>query len=193
MASVNPDTFARVEIASEQALWDWLVANHAQEESVWLVTWKAQHTDRYVSREAVLDALIAHGWIDGRRLKLDDVRTMQLISLRKQQAWAQSYKDRAARLTAEGRMHAAGRATVAVGKASGKWNESDPVDALIDPDDLMQALDQRQALTWWQSSAPSYRRNILRWIAAAKQPATREKRIITAAEHAAKCRKVPQY
>jgi uncharacterized protein YdeI (YjbR/CyaY-like superfamily) len=153
MAPVNPDTFARVEIASEQALWDWLAVNHAQEESVWLVTWKAQHTDCYVSREAVLDALIAHGWIDGRRLKLDEARTMQLISRRKQQAWAQSYKDRAARLEAEGRMHPAGSASIKAGKASGKWNDSDPVDALIDPFELMQALDQRHARTWWQSSS----------------------------------------
>lgn len=190
---MNADKFNRVEIASEQALWDWLAANHVQEMSIWLVTWKAQYTDRYISREAVLDALIAYGWIDGRRLKLDEARTMQLISPRKQQAWAQSYKDRAARLEAEGRMHSAGRASVAAGMASGKWHASDPVDALIDPDDLMQALDQRHARMWWQSSAPSYRRNILRWIAAAKQPATRGKRITIAAEHAAKGQKVPQY
>ena len=190
---MNPDKFNRVEIASEQALWDWLATNHAQEESVWLVTWKVQHADRYASRAAVLDALIAHGWIDGRRRKLDEARTMQLISPRKQQAWAQSYKERAARLEAEGRMHAAGRASVAVGKASGKWNDTDPVDALIDPVDLINALEQRHARDWWQTAAPSYRRNMLRWIAAAKQPATREKRIITAAEHAAKGQKVPQY
>lgn len=190
---MNPEKFDRVEIASEQALWDWLSVNHAQEESVWLVTWKAQHADRYVSREAVLDALIAHGWIDGRRLKLDEARTMQLIAPRKQQAWAQSYKDRAARLEAEGRMHAAGHASVAVGKASGKWNDTDPVDALVDPDDLTQALDQQQARDWWQSASPSYRRNILRWIAAAKQPTTRAKRITIAVNSAAKGEKVQHY
>lgn len=190
---MNPDKFDRVEIASKQALWDWLAVNHVRDESVWLVTWKAQHADRYVSREAVLDALIAHGWIDGRRLKLDEGRTMQLISPRKQLAWAQSYKDRAERLEAEGRMHPAGLAAIKAGKASGKWHDSDPVDALTDPDDLLQALDQRKALDWWQSSAPSYRRNILRWITAARQPATRVKRITIAAELAAKGEKVPQY
>ena len=82
------------------------------------MTWKAQHRDRYVSREVVLDALVAHGWIDGRRLKLDDDRTMQLISPRKQQAWAQSYKTRAARLEDEGRMHPAGCAAVERGQSS---------------------------------------------------------------------------
>lgn len=190
---MNPDKFDRVEIASEQALWDWLAVNHAQEESVWLVTWKAQHPDRYVSRAAVLDALIAHGWIDGRRLKLDEARTMQLISPRKQQAWAQSYKDRAAHLEAEGRMHASGYASIEAGKASGKWNDSDPVDALIDPDDLIYALEQRQALDWWHAAAPSYRRNILRWIAAAKRAETRLARVTKVASLAEKGQKVPQY
>ncbi len=90
--------FERVEIKSEDDLWQWLQQYHGNSESVWLVTWKAAHPDRYVSRDTVLDALIAHGWIDGRRLKLDDTRTMQLISPRKQQVWAQTYKDRAERL-----------------------------------------------------------------------------------------------
>ena len=96
------DKFARVEIESAQTLWEWLGAHHAQQASVWLVTHKAADRGKYVSREEVLDALIAYGWIDGRQLKLDDTRTMQLIGPRKQKAWAQSYRDRAARLLAKG-------------------------------------------------------------------------------------------
>ena len=80
---------AEVEVASEAALWDWLSDNH-DGEGAWLVTWKAAHPDRYVGREAVLDALIAHGWIDGRRKKLDADRTVQWIAPRQQQAWARS-------------------------------------------------------------------------------------------------------
>lgn len=87
---MNPEKFLKIEVASPDELWAWLGMHHAQPDSVWLVTWKADDPVRYVSREDVLDALIAHGWIDGRRLKLDDQRTMQLISPRKQQAWAQS-------------------------------------------------------------------------------------------------------
>jgi hypothetical protein len=37
-------------------------------------------TNKYTTRGQVLDALIAYGWIDGRSLKLDDDRTMQLLS-----------------------------------------------------------------------------------------------------------------
>lgn len=190
---MDHDKFARVEIASEHDLWDWLEHNHARPYSVWLITWKAQQPDRYVSRESVLDALIAFGWIDGRRLKLDDARTMQLISPRKQQAWAQSYKARAARLDAEGRMRPSGRAAVLEGQRSGKWHHSDPVDALDVPKDLSDALQSHGALDWWQAAAPSYRRNILRWIAGAKRPDTRKTRLETTAVAAGKGTKVPQF
>ena len=190
---MDPDRFARVEVQAEGDLWAWLAVHHAQEDSVWLVTWKAQHRDRDVSREAVLDALIAHGWIDGRRMKLDEGRTMQLIGPRRQQAWAASYKTRAARLEVEGRMHPAGRAAVARGRESGLWHASDPVDALVDPDDLLAALDAAGGLAWWQAAAPSYRRNILRWIAQAKRPETRATRVATASSHAGRGEKVPQY
>ena len=190
---MDHDRFARIEVCSAADLWTWLAAHHAQTDSVWLVTWKAAAPDRYVSRDAVLDALIAHGWIDGRRLKLDDLRTMQLISPRKQQAWAESYKRRAARLEEEGRMHPAGRATLERARASGRWTASDPVDALLDPPDLVAALDAARGMDWWRKAAPSYRRNVLRWIAGARRPETRARRVGTVAAHAAAGRKVPQY
>ena len=190
---MDHDRFARVEIDTEGALWTWLSEHHNQPDTVWLVTWKKHHPARYVSRDAVLDALIAFGWIDGRRLKLDADRTMQLISPRQQQVWAQSYKTRAARLEADGRMQAAGRAALLRGQSSGLWHVSDPVDALLDPDDLLVALEQAGAGAWWRSAAPSYRRNILRWIAQSKRPDTRMKRLATVASHAARGQKVPQY
>ena len=96
---------------------------------------------KYLSTGDVLDALIAHGWIDGRCKMLDDTRTQKLIAPRQTQALAKSYKDRAAKLKAEGRMHPAGRAKIEEGKASGLWSSYDDVDALIAPDDLIQAID----------------------------------------------------
>ncbi|MEO0913053.1 MAG: YdeI/OmpD-associated family protein [Pseudomonadota bacterium] len=185
--------FEQVEITSPEALHAWLTAHHAQEESVWLVTWKKASPGKYVSREAVLDALIAFGWIDGRRARRDDDRTMQLISPRRTQAWAESYKARAARLEAEGRMEAPGRASIAVGKASGLWDAMADVDALIVPDDLAAALKTEPgAEAHFTAAAPSYRRNILRWIKRAKGEATRAKRIATIVAQSARGEKVPQ-
>jgi uncharacterized protein YdeI (YjbR/CyaY-like superfamily) len=190
---MDADRFARIEVQDEAALWAWLGAHHAQAESVWLVTWKAAHRDRHVGREAVLDALIAHGWIDGRRMVLDEERTMQLIGPRRQMAWAASYKARSERLIAEGRMHPAGLRALEAGRASGLWTASDPVDALEVPPDLEVALKAGGGRDWWAVAAPSYRRNVLRWIAAAKGADTRARRVATVAGHAAEGRKMPQY
>lgn len=97
------------------------------------MTWKAAHPNKYVSRDDVLDALIAYGWIDGRRMVLDTDRTKQLISPRKQRAWAETYKKRAAKLEAEGRMRPPGRAAIAASQQSGQWDVMSHVDRLDMP------------------------------------------------------------
>ncbi|MEM0985562.1 MAG: YdeI/OmpD-associated family protein [Pseudomonadota bacterium] len=189
---IDTDKFAMVEVSSAAALRDWLEINQGQAESVWLVTFKSTDKDRYVSRDAVLDELISFGWIDGIRRKLDDTRTMQLISPRKTQHWAKSYKDRAARLIKQNRMAPAGFKSIEDAKASGLWNFMDDVDALICPPDLVEAFNQ------WPSSAetfaefpPSAQRFTLRWIKLAKTGATRRKRVHLTAELAGKGEFVP--
>lgn len=141
----------------------------------------------------VLDALIAFGWIDGIRRKLDDTRTMQLIAPRKVQHWSKSYKDRAERLIAEGRMAAPGLRSIEAGKASGLWNFMDDVDALIVPQDLRAALDGRQsAARYFDDTPDAYRRNLLRWVKLAKTPVTRENRIAAIVSACASGTRLPQ-
>jgi uncharacterized protein YdeI (YjbR/CyaY-like superfamily) len=190
---MKADSFEQVEIISAQELWVWLAANHTRETGVWLVTWKAIRRDRYVSREEVLDALIAYGWIDGRRMVLDADLTMQLISPRREQTWAQTYKRRAERLEREGRMMPAGHAAAAASRKAGKWDAMAHVDRLEIPPDLADALETKGAVAWWDRAAPSYRRNVLRWIEIAKRPATRAKRIDAVTQAAALGEKVPNY
>ena len=188
-----PPDLARIEVCSAVALRAWLVVHHAQEASVLLVTWKAARRDLYVSTSEVLDELIAFGWIDGRRWTLDAERTMQLIAPRSQQVWAQTYKERAARLIAEGRMAPPGLAAIAASKAAGLWDVAAEVDALIVPEDLAAALNADPlARAAFDGMAPSYRRNVLRWIAGAKTEATRAKRVAAAADAAAAGEKLPQ-
>ena len=86
-----------------------------------------------------------------------------------------------------------GLAAIEGAKASGQWDEMAHVDALCEPDDLLVKLTKCRANDWWRAAAPSYRRNVLRWIAGAKKPETRAKRIAIVAEHAGRGEKVPQY
>ena len=188
---VKTENFEKVEVDSAETLRNWLLENHSQPESVWLVTYKKHVGDKYVSTQQVLDELIAFGWIDGVRRKLDDDRTMQLIAPRKAQHWAKSYKERAARLEAEGRMHDAGRAAIEASKASGLWNFMDDVDALIKPDDLVEALAAHPDATEnFDSFPPASQRFVLRWIKLAKKPATRAKRIEKTASLAAQNKRI---
>ncbi|MEM7471529.1 MAG: YdeI/OmpD-associated family protein [Pseudomonadota bacterium] len=174
-----PDGFETIEVKSTEALWAWLGANHAVSDSVILITWKKHHPAQYVDRDAVLDALVAYGWIDGRRYTVDDDHSGQLIARRKVQHWAASYKTRAENLEKDGRMRPPGRASVEDGKRNGLWDFMDDVDALIVPDDLGTALGASRSS--WDALAPSYRRNVLRWIKLAKTEPTRAKRIVQAA------------
>ncbi|MEL6701145.1 MAG: YdeI/OmpD-associated family protein [Pseudomonadota bacterium] len=186
------ENFDRIEVASEADLWAWMTANHAQAASVWLVTWK-KLSPKYLSTGDVLDALIAHGWIDGIRRKHEDpARTMQLIAPRKMQAWAKSYKDRAARLEGEGRMHPAGQAAIETSKANGMWAFYDDVDALIDPADLTAALGAEGDAPAWAALPDAHRRNVLRWIKLAKTDATRVKRIAEVARTTRAGTRIPQ-
>jgi len=172
------DSLQRVQVDSPDALWNWLSTHHKADESYLLVTWKKSSKTRYVSREQVLDALLAYGWIDGRRYALDDERTMQLICKRKQQKWTQTYRDRIDRLSSQGLMKPSGLAAVQEAKTNGTWLASRDIDSLLCPSELMDALKFHNGMAWWDQAAPSYKRNILRWLGSAKKPETRHRRCL---------------
>lgn len=189
---VKTENFEKVPISSPEELRQWLEKHHTQDDSIWLVTYKKHIEDKYVSREEVLDELIAFGWIDGIRRKLDDDQTMQLISPRKSQHWAKTYKDRAQKLRDEGRMTTAGELAIERSKKLGLWNFMDDVDALIKPKDLVEALEKHpEAMANFNSFGKASQRFVLRWIKLAKTDKTRQKRIEQTASLAAIGEKVP--
>jgi uncharacterized protein YdeI (YjbR/CyaY-like superfamily) len=190
---IPTERFQQVEITSEGDLRDWLAAHHTQGESVWLVRWLKHAGSRSVSIDAILDELLCWGWVDGLARKLDDHRTLRLISPRRHQRWTRTYKERAARLIEEGRMQDPGFAAIEEAKRTGAWSEFDHVDDLVEPPDLAVALDAVPAAREaWDDAPPSYRRNVLRWLALAKTAPTREKRIRLTVEVSAKGERVPQ-
>ena len=185
-------SFAQIEIDKEEDLYAWLAANHAQKESVWLVTYKKSAGPKYLSTDQVLDALLCYGWIDGIRRKLDEQRTMQLIGPRRVQHWSATYKVRAAKLQATGKMQPSGLAAIAASKAAGLWDFLEEVDALQLPDDLRQTLAQKpDALAFFEAINPSSKRFALRWLKLAKTDLTRQKRIHQLLELSIRGEKLP--
>ena len=192
MAAIKTDNFLKVQIGSRGELRSWLEKHHSQSESIWLVTYMKNTPSKYVSRWDVLDELICFGWIDGIRRKLDEARTMQLISPRKVEHWAKSYKLRAESLIKDGLMHGSGLESIKRSKENGLWNYMDEVDNLIIPNDLQKALDRdKNSTDFFEAINDSSKRNALRWIKLAKTDQTRKKRIETIVNLSAKGEKLP--
>ena len=186
------ENFEQVEVVSQEELRNWFLKNHNQKESIWLVTFKKQTIEKYVSTQQVLDELLCFGWIDGIKRKLDETRTMQLLSPRKVEHWAKTYKDRLAKLDSLGLIQPAGYKSVEDSKSAGLWDFMVDVDALIIPDDFEKILNNfENAKTNFKAFGASSQRFVLRWIKLAKTPETRLKRIQQAAELADKNQKIP--
>lgn len=183
---INTDNFQKVEVTSIQELRGWLENNFGQKESVWLVTFKKSDPGKYVSISEVLDELLCFGWIDGIRRKLDEARTMQLISPRRVEHWTKTYKDRAEKLIQTGKMKEPGFSSIANSKESGLWDFMGDVDRLVIPEDLQSELSKYEdATTFFNTINPSSKRFVLRWIKLAKGEHTRKSRIEKIAKLAA--------
>lgn len=183
---MNDDPRLPVESVAEFA--DWLAANHASANGVWLVTWRrATGRPRPAYDELVVEAL-RYGWVDSTARTLDDERTMQRFSPRRPgSGWAKPNKERIARLESEGRLEPAGAAVVEAARADGSWSLLDSVEALEVPDDLDAALDaEPYAREGWDAFPPSVRKQYLGWIVQAKRPETRERRVTQTATKAAR-------
>jgi len=188
---IKTENFEKIEVTSNLQLRSWLESNHNQSESVWLVTYKKSEPDKYLSTSEVLDELISFGWIDGIRRKLDETKTMQLISPRKVQHWSKTYKDRAEKLIKEGFMHESGYQSIKLSKLNGLWDFMDDVDQLIVPTDLLEALSKNPgAADFFHTINNSSKRFVLRYIKLSKTEKTRQKRVDQIATLAAKGEKL---
>ncbi|SDL69635.1 Uncharacterized conserved protein YdeI, YjbR/CyaY-like superfamily, DUF1801 family [Catalinimonas alkaloidigena] len=169
----------KVFVETLEELRDWLLKNHDQAESVWLVKWKKGFGPSHLSYEALVDELLCFGWVDSLPKRLDHQKTMLRISPRNPASnWSKVNKERIARLTQEGRMEAPGLKVVEEAKQNGAWDFLDDVEQLIVPPDLEEAFKGNDKAKYYYDRFPaSSKRGILEWIKNAKQASTRQRRI----------------
>lgn len=126
----------------------------------------------------LVEEALCFGWIDSVVKKLDADRLIQWFSPRRPGGiWSALTKERITRLEAEGLMTDRGRAAIEAAKADGSWNRYDPVEALIIPEDLAQALDSVGLRGVFEGLSPSMRKQHLWAVYSAKRPETRADRI----------------
>ena len=167
-----------VEINSRAELRNWLMKNHRQKESIWLVNYKKPDV-RNVAYDDIVEEALCFGWVDSLPRVLDERRSMLRLSPRKpKSAWSAVNKLRVEKLTAAGLMQTAGLAIVKTAKATGTWDKLNDVEALQMPADLAISLEKNKlARSHFELFPRSVKRAILEWILNAKKPETRTARV----------------
>ncbi|GAB3589855.1 YdeI/OmpD-associated family protein [Hymenobacter daeguensis] len=175
----RPDAHPQFQPASRAEWRQWLAAHHASLPGVWLVYCKKASGLPSLSYAEAVEEALCFGWIDSHPRKLDADRSQQLYTPRRPRSgWSRVNKERLERLAAAGQLMPAGLAAIARAKANGAWESLDAAEAGLVPQDLADALAaDESAQARFAAFAPSSRKQILTWVLAAKQPATRARRV----------------
>ena len=177
---------------ADLAAWrSWLDVHHEDTRGVWVATWRKASGREPVAYAALVEEAICFGRIDSTVNLLDDERGLQLMTPRKPKSgWTRLNRQRVADMEAQGRMTDAGRRIVETAKANGWWTLYDPVEDLLEPPDLAEALDASPAArTAWDGFPPSARKQMLWSVISAGRPETRANRIAKIVGEAAQGRR----
>ena len=168
---------------------EWLHENHDQSPGIWLVTYRPGAGQPVLAYDDFVEEALCFGWIDGKAARLDETRTMRLLTPRQPgSSWSRLNKLRIERLLAAHLMHPAGLARLAAARQDGSWESYDAVEAEIVTADLAAALAMVPgAMAGFAALGRSERKQLLWWVVSARRPATRASRIarITARMQAA--------
>ncbi len=173
----------------------WLAEHHTRTDGVWLVMGKKGSGCENLTWDEAVEESICFGWIDSLPRKLDDQRSMLLVTPRKPKSvWSALNKRRVEKLQAEGRLMPPGITKIEAAKADGSWSSLDAIEAMVMPPDFAAALEACPAArTNYEAFPRGARKNILTWIGTARTTETRSKRIDETVRLAAENRRANQY
>jgi uncharacterized protein YdeI (YjbR/CyaY-like superfamily) len=174
---------------------EWLAENHAKKQSVWLIYYRTSSGMPTISWSEAVDEALCFGWIDSKKVSIDELRFKQYFSQRKAKSiWSKINKEKITELIENGLMTKSGLEIVKIAKDNGSWSIMDEVEALIVPQDLEKEFQARPgSMDFYLSLSNSNKKILLAWIVMAKRPETRQKRIVEIAENASQNQKPKQF
>ncbi len=171
----------QIHVSTREQWRAWLAGNHDKEpQGVWLVFRRKTTSDNWLKYEESVEEALCYGWIDSIIRKIDDRTYCRKFTPRKDESvWSSSNRKRVEKVIREGRMTPFGLAKVEAAKRSGKWEtDSRPVIGLEMPEDLSRALSlNEKAKDFFNTLAPTYRKQFIGWLVTAKRPETRAIRL----------------
>lgn len=181
---------------TSQTEWrQWLEKNHLSKQAVWLFFYNKSSERSCISWREAVDIALCFGWIDSKKIKIDNETSHQFFSKRKSNStWSKINKAKVQKLIDNGRMTQAGYESIERAKQNGSWTILDEVEELIIPKDLEKAFKKHKgSKEYFLSLSKSVRKMILQWLVLAKRSETRQKRIAEIAEHAVQKTKPKQF
>ena len=157
----------------------WLSKNHRSKQSVWLVFYSKASGKPSLTWSEAVDVALCYGWIDSRKIRIDEETSHQFFSKRKPKStWSRINKEKIQKLIDEGLMRKAGLERIEAAKQNGSWSVLDGVEELEIPKDLGKAFRKHKgSRQYFMGLSKSVKKMMLHWIIMAKKPETREKRI----------------
>ena len=170
----------------------WLEANHATAPELLVGFWKKGTGKPSIDWPQARDQALCFGWIDGIRKSLGpESYTIRFTPRRKGSIWSKVNVERFHALKAAGQMTPAGERAFEENKdRSGLYSYERPL-AELSADEQERFRADAAAWADWQKRPPGYRRTALHWVASAKRPETRARRLATLIECCAAGKKIP--
>ncbi|HYZ71183.1 MAG TPA: YdeI/OmpD-associated family protein [Thermoleophilaceae bacterium] len=147
-----------------------------------------------MSWSEAVDQALCFGWIDGKLNRIDDERHRQRFTPRKRGSnWSKVNVEKVARLQAEGLMTAAGRRAFEAREEArtGVYSFEREQEAELDPEHERRLRANPEALAYFESRPPSYRRRATHWVMSAKREETRARRLETLIDCSARGEDIP--
>jgi uncharacterized protein YdeI (YjbR/CyaY-like superfamily) len=167
--------------ATPDAFRAWLAKHHATAAVLEVGLYNADSGKRTMTWQDAVDVALCFGWIDGVRHSVDrDSYTVRFTPRKPGSRWSAVNVRRAKELQARGLMHEAGaRAFARRDEREADRAREQRQTAALDADAERALRANAQAWAFYAAQPPYYRRVTAFWIASAKKPETREKRLRT--------------
>jgi uncharacterized protein YdeI (YjbR/CyaY-like superfamily) len=177
--------------AAEADFRAWLAAHHETAPELLVGFWKKASGRPSIDWPQARDQALCFGWIDGVRKSLGaDSYTIRFTPRRKGSIWSRVNVARYDALTRAGQMKPPGVRAYEENKDRTGVYAYENAQASLAPEETARFRADEAAWADWQRRAPGYRKVALHWIASAKKPETRARRLATLIADSAAGRKI---
>lgn len=165
----------------------WLELEGELAEAVWLVLFHTSSSRLSIRYAESIEQCLCFGWVDSKSIRRDEASAYLKFTPRKRTStWSKVNRQRVQEMTEKGLMTPRGQALIDYAKANDRWEVLTDAESDRIPEDLQLLFARNEvALQHFEAFPPSSRRLILEWIAKAKRPETRQRRIEQTVELAA--------